>query len=293
MKIARTVLTLALVLCIFVSAVGCSFINVTPSAELEQKIYDYLQGKYPGLEFEIKSYTRDIYTSGKYVFKVFCVTTGIHFLVYQSSFLTTDSYTVTYANLAMEEMLVGVLGETIMSDHAKSLQWLDTYADDATGYRFREVDLATVPDSAVGLESIYRITMYAQTTEEALHSLRAITEKLDESGIHCNSISFEWVQNDYTIIFTTDTCTINDSSDEAITTFIDYIDGATQTDDLVNISFVSRVKRVTFSTKDLDPEKFVPGFNENGSENGGTHNIHNPEVNPGLNKPESDKNNTH
>lgn len=281
MKIARALLTIALALCILSGALSCTFLNTQPAEELELEIYDYLGKKYPGLEFEIKSYTHDTYTSGKYVFNVFCKTTEIDFLVYQSSFLTTDSYTVTYANLSMEEMLVGILGENIMSNYAKSLQWLDVYADGNTGYRFREVDLSALPESAVGIDSIYRIVLYATNTDEALQSLRAVTEKLDESGIHCNKITFEWIQSDYSIAFTTDTCTINNASDEALTKFINYLDTAKQSDDLVTISFVSRLKRVEFSTQNMDPDKFVPGFNENPSDseaNKGTHDIHNPNV---------------
>ena len=281
MKITRVLLAAVLALSVLAGAVACTFLNTAPSEELEHKIYDYLENKYPGLEFEIKSYTQDNYTSGKYVFNVFCKTTEIDFLVYQSSFLTTDSYTVTYANLSMEEMIVGVLGERVMSDYAKSVQWLDLYADGNTGYKFREVDLSALPESAVGLENIYRIPMYAQNTADALQSLRAITEKLDESGIHCKSITFEWEQNDYTIVFTTDTCTINNASDEALTKFINYLDNAKKNDDLITISFVSRIKRVAFSTENMDPNQFVPGFNEKPSDaeaNKGTHDIHDPNV---------------
>ncbi len=262
MKIVRVLLAAALALVILTGTFSCTFPELPLSEESEQKIYDYLQKKYPDLEFEIKSYSHDTYTSGKYVFNVFCKTTEIDFLVYQSSFLTTDSYTVTYANLSMQEMLVGLLGKDIMSEHAKSVQWLDLYADGNTGYKFREVDLSELPDSATEIEDIHRITIYAQETEDILKSLRAIAEKLHEVGIDCDKIIFEWVQNDYNIIFTTDTYTLINASKESLGEFLTYIDEAKKSDEIVTISFISRVKRTELFIKDMDPDQFIPGFSE-------------------------------
>lgn len=262
MKFTRVLLTAVLVLSVLTGAVACTFFNSSPSEELELKIYDYLEKKYPDLEFEIKSYTHDNYTSGKYVFNVFCKTTGIDFLVYQSSFLTTDSYTVTYANLSIEEMFVGLFGESIMSEHVQSLQWLDIYADGNTGYKFREVDLSQLPTSAADIEDIYRITIYSQNTTDVLKSLRAIAEKLHEMGIDCNQIIFEWVQNDYSIIFTTDTYTLINAPKESLKAFLTYIDEAKKSDEIVTISFVTRVKHAELFIKDIDPDKFIPGFSE-------------------------------
>ena len=268
MKITRMLLTLLLAIALVTGAVSCSFSFLTPphSEELELKIYDYLQEKYPSLEFDITSYKQDTFTSGKYVFNVCCKTTNVDFLVYQSSFLITDSYTVTYANLAMEEKLVAVLGKIIMTDYAKSIQWLDIYADGNTGYKFRDVDLTELPDSVVGIDSIYRVVINAKNTAEAVESLKVITEKFDEATVHCSSITFEWVQNDYSIVFTTDTCTINDATEEELASFIDYVDGAKKNDEFITISYVSRIKRVQASTTDMAPDKIIPGLHEKTSD---------------------------
>ena len=263
---------------ILTGSVACTFLETPLSEEMELKIYEYLENKYPGLEFEIISYSQDTYTSGKYVFNVCCKTTNVDFLVYQSSFLITDSYTVTYANLAMEEKLVAVLGKIIMTDYAKSIQWLDIYADGNTGYKFRDVDLTELPDSVVGIDSIYRVVINAKNTAEAVESLKVITEKFDEATVHCSSITFEWVQNDYSIVFTTDTCTINDATEEELASFIDYVDGAKKNDEFITISYVSRIKRVQASTTDIAPDKIIPGLHEktsdtdvNGSSSNHTH----------------------
>ena len=262
MKFARVLLTIVLALVMLTGAVSCSFSFLTPphSEELELKIYDYLQGKYPELEFEITSYKQDTFTSGKYVFNVTCKTTEIDFLVYQSSFLTTDSYTVTYANLSVEEMLVGVLGETIMSTHAKSVQWLDMFADGNTGYRFREVDLTTLPTSALEIEDIYKIVLNFQDMETTVQALKDITEKLTGEDIPCNTITFEWIQNDYTIEFTTNTYTLTEATEEELLGFLTYVDEAKKTDEFVTVSFVSRIKKTQLFLDEMESTENVPGF---------------------------------
>lgn len=268
MKIFRALLTIILAFLILTGSVACTFLTPSLSEALELKIYDYLEQKYPDLEFEITSHSQDTYTSGKYIFNVFCKTTAIDFLVYQSSFMITDSYTVTYANLAMQEKLVGVLGKTVMDEYAKSIQWLDVYADGNTGYKFRDVDLTNLPESVVGIDSIYKVVINAQNTAEAFEALKIITEKFDHATVHCSSITFEWVQNDYTIVFTTDTCTINNATEEELTSFIDYVDGVKKNDEFVTISYVSRIKRVQASTTDIAPDKFIPGLHEKTSATG-------------------------
>ena len=255
-------LTLLLAIALVTGAVSCSFSFLTPphSEELELKIYDYLQEKYPSLEFDITSYKQDTFTSGKYVFNVTCKTTGIDFLVYQSSFLTTDSYTVTYANLSVEEMLVGILGEAIMSTHAKSVQWLDMFADGNTGYRFREVDLTTLPTSALEIEDIYKIVLNFQDTETTVQALKAIAEKLTGEEIQCDTIMFEWIQNDYTIEFTTNTYTLTEASDEELLGFLTYVDEAKKSDEFVTLSFVSRTKKTELFLDEMESTENVPGF---------------------------------
>ena len=260
MKIFRSLLIILLAFLILTGSVACTFLETPLSEEMELKIYEYLENKYPGLEFEIISYSQDTYTSGKYVFNVCCKTTNVDFLVYQSSFLTTDSYTVTYANLSVEEMLVGILGEAIMSTHAKSVQWLDMFADGNTGYRFREVDLTTLPTSALEIEDIYKIVLNFQDTETTVQALKAIAEKLTGEEIQCDTIMFEWIQNDYTIEFTTNTYTLTEASDEELLGFLTYVDEAKKSDEFVTLSFVSRTKKTELFLDEMESTENVPGF---------------------------------
>ncbi|MBR5187572.1 MAG: hypothetical protein IKW18_03785, partial [Clostridia bacterium] len=71
MKFKR-ILSIFLMLSILILSASCSFLNVSSSVKVETVISDYLSNKYPDLEFEIRGYTQDTYTSGRYVFNVFC-----------------------------------------------------------------------------------------------------------------------------------------------------------------------------------------------------------------------------
>ena len=140
MKFKR-ILSIFLMLSILILSSSCSFLNVSSSVKVETVISDYLNNKYPALEFEIGSYTQDTYTSGRYVFNVYCKTTSVEFTVYHSSFLTTDSYSVVYANYAMEKSLLSILGEEFCELYVNNIQWKNLYADGSDGYRFRTMEL--------------------------------------------------------------------------------------------------------------------------------------------------------
>ena len=266
MKLTRIALTAVLLLFILGGAVACTLLTAPQTEELETEIYTYLDEKYPDLEFEIKSYTQDTYTSGKYVFQVFCKTTEIDFQIYRSSFLTTDSYTVTYANLAMEKLFFSFFGEEFCESQISSVQWLDSYADDQAGYKFRDIDLSALPDSVMGAEGLYRITLRATDTESVFQSIKAITEKLSAAGVPCDKIAFAWMQNDYTIVFSTNTFTLNDASDEEMLAFLAYVSEAKQSDENVTVSYISRFKYATLLLDELADGKQIPGFEERFSE---------------------------
>jgi|GEM_PF-2500948 len=261
MKIARRTMTIALAVFVLIGCVGCSFLETSPSEKLETKIYGYLSEKYPGLEFEIKSYTQDHYTSGKYVVNVFCKTTEIDFLVYHSSFLTTDSYTVTCANIAMEEILLGILGKEITDTYVDSAQWLDIYADGSTGYRFREVDLSQMPFKPSDIRNIDHIYVHAKDIDDLAHAIKSVSEKLLAGGVLYENITFEWKLNDYTVLFTTNSNTLKQISDEEFDSVLKRIEEARQSDELVSIAPLSRTKTVRYfydgitSDKDNDESK--------------------------------------
>ena len=63
MKFKR-ILSMSLMLSILIIASACSFLSVSSSDKVETVIADYLNNKYPDLEFEIGIHTQDTYTSG-------------------------------------------------------------------------------------------------------------------------------------------------------------------------------------------------------------------------------------
>ena len=266
MKIAHIALTTVLVLLILIGAAACSFLTMPHSEELELKIYTYLEEKYPDLEFKIQGYTQETYTNGKYVFHVLCKTTEVEFQIYHSSFLTTDSYSVTYANLSAEKMLFTSLGESLTQTYIQSIQWLNPYADGNTGYKFRDVDLSQWQNSVSDIESIHKIKLSTADTDSTLQAIQAITEKLNSEGIACDRISFEWVQEDYTIVFNTNMFTLNNASNEEMLAFLSYLCDGKQSDENITVSYISRTKYATLFLDELENGESIPGFGNLNSE---------------------------
>ena len=260
MKISRILLTAVLTLVLLIGTVACTLLTTTYTEELETNIYAYLNEKYPNLEFEIKSYTQDTYTSGKYVFRVFCKTTEIDFEIHQSSFLTTDSYTVTYANLEIEKMFLTFFGDSLSEAQIQSIQWLDLYADGSTGYKFRDVDLSQLPHSVSEVKNIYRISLLANDTDGVLQALKTMNDKLSTADIVCNQVTFEWLQNDFSVLLTTNTFTLNTASEEEMVEFLSYLGEVRQSDGIITVSYIPRVKYATLFLDKLENDKVIPGF---------------------------------
>ena len=260
MKCSRILLTAVLTLVLLIGAVACTLLTTTQTEELETKIYTYLGEKYPDLEFEIKDYTQDTYTSGKYVFHVFCKTTEIDFEIHQSSFLTTDSYTVTYANLEMEKMFLTFFGDSLSEAQIQSVQWLDPYADGSAGYKFRDVDLSQLPRSVSEVKNIYRISLLANDTDSVLQALQTVSDKLNTAEVVCEQVTFEWLQNDFSVTLTTNTFTLNTASEEEMIAFLTYLSEVRQSDGIVTVSYIPRVKYATIFLDKLENDKIIPGF---------------------------------
>lgn len=260
MKCSRILLTAVLTLVLLIGAVACTLLTTTQTEELETKIYTYLGEKYPDLEFEIKDYTQDTYTSGKYVFHVFCKTTEIDFEIHQSSFLTTDSYTVTYANLEMEKMFLTFFGDSLSEAQIQSVQWLDPYADGSAGYKFRDVDLSQLPCSVSEVKNIYRISLLANDTDSVLQALQTVSDKLNTAEVVCEQVTFEWLQNDFSVTLTTNTFTLNTASEEGMIAFLTYLSEVRQSDGIVTVSYIPRVKYATIFLDKLENDKIIPGF---------------------------------
>ena len=212
-------------------------------------MYDYLKNKYPGLTFEIKSYTQDTYTSGRYVFDVFCTTTAVDFTVYHSSFLTTDSYSVVYANADMEKSLRSILGEELDTRYAKTVQWKNLYVDGSDGYRFRNMDITQIPYAPTEVSEIYRFALkddsYATETE-AVQAMKTVIARFADAGVILEKIVFQFSLGKDTVLLTTDTYTVQTATEETLENLLVHIKTVQETDMLVQVVYGADLKKAEY-----------------------------------------------
>ena len=135
--------TLARLLSLFLAAVMClSLVSCGTKEDVYERAGNYLKKEYPEREFTIENYEKRNETSGRYEINARCLDDGTAFKIYMySSIAVTDSYSVERANAMMKTVVETELGEEMMKKF-KNIQWNDIYADRATDYRFREVEVA-------------------------------------------------------------------------------------------------------------------------------------------------------
>ena len=256
MKFKR-ILSIFLMLSILILSSSCSFLNVSSSVKVETVISDYLNNKYPDLEFEIGSYTQDTYTSGRYVFNVYCKTTSVEFTVYHSSFLTTDSYSVVYANYAMEKSLLSILGEEFCELYVNNIQWKNLYADGSDGYRFRTMELEKIPYAVSEVSEIYGFVLKNGTNETEVTVAQIMKEavsKFSAAGIQLEKIVFQFAIGKDTVLLTTDAYTVQTATEEELDLLLLHIEEAQTTDEIVEIVFGSDIKKAEYFLKDSEEQ---------------------------------------
>ena len=200
-KIAAVVLIISLV------ALICA---CTPSKKVQNEVYDYLNSKYKGLEFELLDYTQDKETSGRYTVFAKCLTTDVDFQIYVSSMLTTDSYSVSYANSVMDPHLMNTLGTARDVACVSEIQWLDLYETESNGYKFRSIG-SDISYDVKDVNEIYRIKLSGiESANDAAQCVYMAVTTFDMQGIELNSVTFEFTLNDTPILFTTDTASVKE-----------------------------------------------------------------------------------
>lgn len=248
----KQILSMLLLLSILIGALGCSFLSISSSDKVETVIYDYLKSKYPNLNFEIKSRTQDNYTSGKYVFHVVCTDTGVDFTVYHSSFLTTDSYSVIYANMRMEESLREAFGEAFNDLFVDSIRWKDIYVEGCEDYRFRDMDLTKIPYAVSEVSDIRLFILKNESFKdetEAVQTLKTIVSKFDEIGIDLKKIVFQMKLGKDTVLLTTDAYSIRTAEETALAERLVHIANAQGTDDFVQVFYGQDLKTAEYFLK--------------------------------------------
>lgn len=203
MKYVRKIAALLLVASLILAVCAC-----TPSKKIQNKVYEYLDSKYKGMEFELIDYTQDKETSGKYTVNVKCLTTNVDFEIYYTSMLTTDSYSVRWANSVIDPQLDEALGDARELACVEDVQWLDLYADDSNGYKFREVD-AGISYDVKDVKEIYRIKLSElEDANEVAQCVYMVITAFGKEGIELDKATFEFTVEGKPILFTTDTVSI-------------------------------------------------------------------------------------
>ncbi len=205
MKLAKVISSVALSLGLAFAGVACS----SSSDTVETRIYAYLESKYDNLEFEISGYTQDKSMSGRYEVAASCKETGVDFMVYHTSLMTTDSYGVEQANAYMNEDMCNLLGAAAELANVETIQWLDIYAEDSNGYKFRNVDMHQVPMNPLSVTELYRVKLKnIHSANEAAQCVDMVITVLDMRDIRLQKVTFEFTLGEDLILFTTDTDTV-------------------------------------------------------------------------------------
>ena len=260
----KQILLLLLLFSLLIGACACSFLTVSSSDKVENAIYAYLENKYPNLEFEIKGFSQDTYTSGRYVFYVYCADTSVDFTVYHSSFLTTDSYSVVYANLCMEQTVRAMFSEEFSTSCIDSVQWNDVYTEGYEGYRFRDMDIEKIPYAASEISEIYRFTLTAESCVDELEAaeiMKEIISRFDESDIDLQKIVFQLKFGKDTVLLTTDAYSVQNSSLDEFNDVILHIANAQNSDEAVKVFYGQDLKKAEYFLTEED--KNTEGNEEN------------------------------
>lgn len=248
---------MSLMLSILIIASACSFLSVSSSDKVETVIADYLNNKYPDLEFEIGIHTQDTYTSGRYVYNIRCKTTDVDFTLYHSSFLTTDSYSVVCANSSMEKSLRALFLDEFNSQYVKTIQWMNFYADGSDGYRFRDVSVTKLPYPITDVTEIYRFTLKDnsfETEAEIVQVMKEAVTEFENEGIVLEKITFQFVLGKDTVLLTTDTSTVQLSPEEKLEALLIQIGVAQGTNELVEVVYGSNLKKAEYFLKNNDDQ---------------------------------------
>lgn len=198
-------------ICLLSIAFVVALCACTPSQKMQNKVYEYLNTKYKGLEFELVDYSQDKETSGRYIIDVKCVTNDVDFEIYASNLYISDGYSVSYANAYMEPLLTEALSDVKELAKIESVQWMDIFADNSNGYKFREV--GNISYEMTDIKEIYRVTLSdVESTNEATQCIYMVITQLDLKGVSLNKIVFDFRIGEVPILLTTDTASVKEAS---------------------------------------------------------------------------------
>jgi hypothetical protein len=193
--------------CILIAVLVFSLFSCTGySEDVAEKIEEYLENEYPGRKFAVLDYEKHNETSGRYEINVRCLDDGVEFMMFMyNSIAVTDGYSVERANSMMESAVREEIGN-VLSKKIESVSWYNIYADRATNYRFREIDLAE-SFSVAALKEINEIELSASLgAEDVAETIYDFIYELcgEEKNLEISRAEFVFKVNRVTYRFTTD-----------------------------------------------------------------------------------------
>lgn len=202
MKIIPKVTALLIASVFLFSLTSCGY-----TGGMTERVNNYLEKEYPENSFDIIDYEKHNTTSGRYEVNLRCREDGVSFRMFvYSSISVTDSYSVERANSAMADIIYNELG-TKLGESFKSLVWHDIYADNATNYRFREIELKE-EFSLADVTSLHRVTLDDNIDEAKIgaHIYDFVYALCDDysNGCALESVSFTYKIGRTTYTFTSD-----------------------------------------------------------------------------------------
>jgi len=205
--------------------VGCIvlllLLSCDKNKEYSKMALDYLEEKYDDKDFSVNSVVREGKTSGRYVVNAQSSDDKVSFDVFvYSSILISDGYSVTKANLNMNNLFDDVLTENNLKESVNSITWLRLYNEQDTDYSFVSVEN---PDQVASedVENIYRVVLSDKLNlEEISKVIKTLSDALAENFLELKDVTYEFVLDGTTFNATLPVTVTVDKSSEEIKEFL-------------------------------------------------------------------------
>lgn len=189
-KIIYKAVAVLLILTLAVSFISCS---AASAKKYVQIVMNYLKSEYPGRTFELLSVSQDKSASGRYEIGAVCKDDNIKFDIYAySSVMMTDSYSVIYANKAMNAYIHGVLSENSLIGKVDNVNWIGLYKESGTDFSFSKVDI-TKPVTLEAIKSIDTVSISDSVRDSELGEIiYNVVDAFNKEEIELENVGFEF-----------------------------------------------------------------------------------------------------
>lgn len=217
MKTFSKILAFVLVGCI----VLLLLLSCDKNKEYSKMALDYLEEKYDNKDFSVNSVVREGKTSGRYVVNAQSSDDKVSFDVFvYSSILISDGYSVTKANMNMNELFDDVLTENNLKESVNSITWLRLFNEQDTDYSFVSVEN---PDQVTSkdVENIYKVVLSEKLNLDDISKvIKALSDSLADKFVELKDVTYEFVLDGKTYNTTLPVSITEDKTSEEIMEFI-------------------------------------------------------------------------